>query len=177
MCQAFPDSDYYDPPALRVSHQPQLVQCSHRSTKFPRSQSVLFQLNLGSHYAPDQGDRSYVFVLSSFRSLRPRQKCMAYTPNSQRHLRTCRSLFIPLRKELELPSVSTPYRRFEVAEPIEISNTDSTTVLYSAEPDSPTRKRYLDSSTHAPQDILLTDSGVSGASHRRKGLKGKSAKG
>ena len=68
-----------------------------------------------------------MFVLPSLRSSRPRQKCLAYTPNSQRHLRTCRSLFIPLRKRtVELPSVSTPYRCFEVAESIEISNTDST---------------------------------------------------
>ena len=79
MYGAFLRSDYYDSPVLRVSHQPQLTQSLDRYTKFPRSQGLLFQLDLGFRYIPVQGESPYVFGLSSFRSLRPQQKCMAYT--------------------------------------------------------------------------------------------------
>lgn len=68
MYEAFPHSDYYDSSVLRVPHQPQLVQFFNRDTKFPRSQDTLFRSKVGFHYIPCQGERSYVFVLSSFRS-------------------------------------------------------------------------------------------------------------
>jgi hypothetical protein len=99
MCRAFLCSDYYDPPALRASLQPQLAQSSDRDTKFPRSQDALLQSGLGSRYIP-MGDRSYVFVLSSFRSSRPRRWCMAYTPIA-RGIRTnyvCFSLLTSLSR-------------------------------------------------------------------------------
>ena len=84
MYGAFPRPDYYDHSALHAPHQPQLVQCSHRDMKFPRSQSALLRLDLDSHYPPCQGGEAYsgypLFASPSFRSSRPRQKCLAYTP-------------------------------------------------------------------------------------------------
>ena len=80
MCQTFSDSDYYESSELHVSHQPQLVQSWDRSMKFPRSQGALSQSDSGFRYIPCQGKSPYVFGLSSFRSLRPRLKCLTYTP-------------------------------------------------------------------------------------------------
>ena len=79
MYGAFPRSDYYDSPALRVSHQSQLTQSFDRDTKFPRSQDALFQLDLGIRYIPVQGESPYVFGLPSFRSSRPQWKRMTHT--------------------------------------------------------------------------------------------------
>jgi hypothetical protein len=80
MYQAFPDSDYYDSPVPHASHQPQLVQLNNRSMKFPRSQDALSQSGSGLRYSPVQGEKSYVFDYSSFRSLRPQWKSLTYTP-------------------------------------------------------------------------------------------------
>ena len=87
---------------------------------------VLLQSDLGFRYIPVRGERSYVFVLPSFRSSRPRRKCMTLYPNSQRHLHIHGLLFILPAIAVGLPPVCIPYHRFEMPCCIEISNTDST---------------------------------------------------
>ena len=92
-----------------------------------RPYSRYYTLRFVAHrYIPVRGERSYVFVLPSFRSSRPRRKCMTLYPNSQRHLHIHGLLFILPAIAVGLPPVCIPYRRFEMPCCIEISNTDST---------------------------------------------------
>lgn len=87
MWYAFHTSDYYDPPALCVSHQPQLVQSYisyDQDTKFPRSQRCTVTVRFRPPLHPSRVEGLIqvfpLFVLPSSRSSRPRRKCVASTP-------------------------------------------------------------------------------------------------
>jgi hypothetical protein len=100
MCRAFPDSDYYDSPALHISLQPQLVQSSDRDMEFPRSQDALFQSKLGFRYIPLGWKVLFWFPIFVFP---PPLKC---TPLSRQKNRELKVEALPTKKCL-LPAFVT----------------------------------------------------------------------